>query len=359
MHFLELNPELVRYAFRLAAGDDVGALHAPSPMRSVCRALRALAPAPTVLCIPLLRADGATPTFLSVEAWEAYLACVHAEDAPKIHMVSTWTNIVPADTSSWRSDAPATNGFRQLHLRHLGALWAVEVCARAMGPALAARVTSLEVYLSPPPLGGLQRVVSPRWDALEQMAPWLRANRAHLLNRSLPGLCRLTVRSSSGGGGGANTSCMIRSIFFYALWRSIADGIRVRPTPLEELRVLDADADSVLAFVLAACSPTMSVRMQMNDHAWHVSPSAITAYPPKALRVVLPDYGAWACDIGVLAMIGARRVELPGTRAFGPTRSPSLEELGDAADTRTTRMELATRAPCALPAKRWLTVASI
>ena len=80
-----------------------------------------------------------------------------------------------------------------------------------------------------------------------------------------------------------------------------------------------------------------------------------------AIELDCPYPSAWSmhhCILGMaerhLAKISL--VELPGTRAFGPTRSPSAEELGDAADTRTTRMELATRAPCALPAKRWLTL---
>jgi hypothetical protein len=79
----------------LTAGKAVG--HASDVIRHhpgrgrrvgrVCRALRNLTPSgkKRALLVPLLRADGATPTFFNDAQWDAYLACIRSTLLREMH----------------------------------------------------------------------------------------------------------------------------------------------------------------------------------------------------------------------------------------------------------------------------------
>lgn len=400
---LDLNAECLLAIFALAQREADEAhvaayrVRAPRRMPLVCRALRELVAAPRkrVLLVPLLLADGATPTFTTEEAWDAYLGAVRASVRrydDELSLVSSPAGPYDVDAHleafgvahdddfvfANANDAYTTNLFDEAHVRHAPCLWSLVRCSDALERCmLAFRVTAIELRLWLP-LTAVTAAVDEESSMVHFVSAW--ADRARdVLANDTPGLRSLTVCVASNDAGaftGAEALVAAQNNFFTQAWYPFASGLAVRP-PLERLRfalepplaqraVVDGDNattfdDYILNFLLRACASPDSIRPYHNRStllgtSWNIAFTSMEplAFVPLRVRCVqLMHAGAWdePCTLHLLALLGVERLELLGDQPFSPFTD--MLEAADFQNAASVRRKPAMTLRCREPPYGW------
>ena len=417
---LDLDGETLAAIFALAqreADESHTAVYqtlAPRRMPLVCRMLRQLAVSARkrVLLVPLLLANGTTPTFASQAEWAGYFDAVLRSRPlkPDDELRLVCSRLSPVDVGA-HLDALGvqrithaedddedlgeyvTDVFGEPHIRHTPCLYAFVKCMAAIDAVvLGWRVTSVELHLCLPlrlPLGKRLDQRSPAdhfmsWDlrtaAFEYMASLARLRSVYVSVGAMdPG--------EDERAGDARVLATAQNALFVEAWQPLAQGIaaRVDCDPLELLYVYvepsvrssgdedDTFDDFILKFVHEASTTMPALRPALHRvppgniswHMYHARPSMETDPLEILIRTVyLMHASFWVEEstVQALSLLGVERVELLGTDELVPFRpfidDLELEDFRDAAAQRTLPMTLRCRRapPFARTASTWLTI---
>ena len=352
---LDLNGEMLAAIFALAQREADEAhvaayrVHAPQRMPLVCRMLRQLHKGKKrVLLVPLLRADGVTPTFFDKDQWATYLRAVKLRGDDDLRLVSSAPFdagahlaclglVAPRPISPFLYDdvgAFTVDVDSHAHVKHCSCSWSLARCAKALIDLnLLVRVTAMHLRLCLPlalPAGELVDLDSPS-NHFAGVA--LHADLTQTI-ASAKSLRSMTVSIGALEAGPPSNAAQLRRAqhtLVAEAWNPIATALRYRRTPSMELLRFEVEApvqrvdgfilDFILRSTMALVGPhPFHRRFGDDDTAWYtyLDLEAPEVVPTKVRCVQLAHVGSWheTQAVHMLALMGVERLELLGDGVF-------------------------------------------